>query len=93
MSPLKGLATDLELLQTHSLWASAQEQQLEGTSGIRGESEVSGIRTSARGQLLPEARLWHCPFSEISPTQSHRAVIPETPSIYLTRVALALVIT
>ena len=52
-SPLKGPAVDLGLKQTHSLWALAPEQQMEGHQSICRETEVSAIRVSARGQLPP----------------------------------------
>ena len=53
VSPLKGSAVDLELRQTFYFWASVLGNGLMRTSGIRGETEVSGIRTGARGQLPP----------------------------------------
>ena len=48
-SPLKGPKTDLALTETHSLWASAPGQQLEGHSGIEGIMGVSGVGVCAEG--------------------------------------------
>ena len=66
--------------QTHLLRLAPSELQhqggnLKGTSGVQGETEVSGIKES-RG---------HCPFAEPSPTQSQWAgAISESLSTWLT---------
>ena len=72
---------DLKHMQTHPLCDSAPGQNLEGHKwhmGKRGEKEVIDNRARAGRELpprqSPEARQWHCPISEPSPTQSHKVV-------------------
>ena len=48
VSPHKRPITDLGRMQTHSLLATALGSSGKGSSGIQGETEVSGIRASAR---------------------------------------------
>ena len=67
----KGPAMDLGLMENYSLWASAQGSSWMCISGIKGETEVSGIRVNAGDSFLmdnaPEDRQQHSPLSELSP--------------------------
>ena len=68
-SPLKGLATDLGFTQIQH-----EGKSWKGNSGIW-ESEVSGIKVSARRELPPgqNSRQQHCLLSELLPHTLHRA--------------------
>ena len=79
-SPLTGPTTDLRLTLTHSLWALALDQKLEGhqwhdkNMKFWPQSKCQG--TASFQTKLQRPGISHCPFSQPSPTQSHRAAAP-----------------
>ena len=94
-TPFKGPVTDLELMQTHTLWDSALWQQLTVHQWPTGKSEVWVFGYSFHPSKTPEASQWHFPLSEPSLTHSKRTVtwvalpwvLPKAPSIQFNRCA------